>query len=260
MAQPKITGKNETVTFKCIKGNKGDETKMFRSFHEVYLLLNGSVEFVCSSVRKSLKPFDVVVIPAGEYHHFIPKSEDYECIALNIGSGLLDDRLLKDAFGDKRILRLDNNDRIVSHLLYLKEAQMTASGEDFEMILSAVATDVIFLIKQSEKEVLFEESGLQHLSAEIMKYINANYKDDINLNTIAKEFFISVSTACHYFKEDFGVSIKQYIIEKKMAEAKMLIDAGQKTQDVCAKLGFDNYSTFFRAYKKHFGVSPKGKE
>ena len=105
-----------------------------------------------------------------------------------------------------------------------------------------------------------QENGLQRLSVEVMKYINANYKNGINLNKIADTFFVSVSTACHYFKEDFGVSIKQYIIEKKMIDAKILVDKGYKAQDICITLGFENYSTFFRAYKKRYGVSPSGRK
>ena len=257
MATTKPCDKKEKASFSYAKGQNNVFPSMFHNFYEIYFLINGEVEFICGSIRKNLKPFDIVVIPAGEYHQFISKSHDYERCVLNVEPDLLSDKILKEAFGNKRILRLNENHRIMKHLLYLKELSQTENDDDFKTIVEAVATDIVFLIKKTEDSAIFEEIGLQRLSVEVMKYINAHYRENINLNKLADVFFVSVSTICHYFKEDFGVSIKQYILEKQMNEANYLISNGHRTQEVSALLGFENYSTFFRAYKKRFGFSPK---
>ncbi len=252
----------ELTTFTFSKGQVSIFPNTFHSDFEIYFFLGGDVEFVCADLRKKLQPLDVVLIPAGEYHQFVVNNDgsDYERCVIMLDPALLSKALLNEAFGDKRILRLNKEHRIVKHLLYLKEAHEAGSAEDFSVILPAVATDLVFLIKQAENVDFFEENGLQRLSLDIMKYINDNYKSNLSLNKIADKFFVSVSTACHYFKEDFGISIKQYVVEKKMIEAKALVGKGYKAQDICEILGFDNYSTFFRAYRKRFGVSPSGKK
>lgn len=94
------------------------------------------------------------------------------------------------------------------------------------------------------------------LSSSIKSYLNENYKNNPSIKEIAEHFFVSVSTACHCFKADFGISIKKYLTEKKMAEARSLIEKGEKPKKVCQNLGYDNYTTFYRNYKKHFGFSP----
>ena len=262
MTQPKSSAGKPLVTFKHTTGMSSIYPSTFHSFYEIYFFLNGNVELVCGKVRQKLRPKDIVVIPAREYHQFIPldSGENYERCVIEIQPELLGEETLDSAFSGKSLLRLDENNRIIDHLLYLIEAEKVHESEDFKKILPAIATDIVFLLKNLGDCPIPQGNGLQGLSVEVMKYINENYKNDINLNKIADAFFVSVSTACHYFKEDFGVSIKQYIIEKKMIDAKILVDKGYKAQDICITLGFENYSTFFRAYKKRYGVSPSGRK
>lgn len=98
------------------------------------------------------------------------------------------------------------------------------------------------------------------LSLAIKQYLNENHKKNLSVKEISDHFFVSVSTACHCFKADFGISIKKYLIEKKMDEAKKLIEKGESPKKVCEKLNYENYTTFYRNYRKHFGVSPSDKQ
>ena len=45
-----------------------------------------------------------------------------------------------------------------------------------------------------------------------------------------------------------------------MDEAKKLIEKGESPKKACEKLNYENYTTFYRNYKKYFGVSPSDKE
>lgn len=99
----------------------------------------------------------------------------------------------------------------------------------------------------------------KELFENIKRYIDENYKDKLLLADIAKTFFVSVSTSCCCFKSNCGMSIKKYIIMKRITEAKKLIDSGMSAQEVCESLGYERYTTFYRNYKDYFGVSPSHK-
>ena len=134
---------------------------------------------------------------------------------------------------------------------------MKNSEKDFGYILSAIATDIVFLIKQSSNVVENKASNHLHpISSKIMDYINENYKGNITLSDIAKHFFLSVSSVSHIFKDEFGVSIKKYIIEKRMNKIRICLQNGKRPQEVSEEFGFRNYSTFYRNYCKHFGTPP----
>lgn len=89
-----------------------------------------------------------------------------------------------------------------------------------------------------------------------MKYIDEHYTEKIDLNSLSQMFHFSVSSLCHVFKSDFGISIKKYILQKRINGCHLALLQGEHSEAVCEAFGFSNYSTFFRAYKKQFGVAP----
>lgn len=257
----RIVRNYSNINFRYTKG-KIDifPNKQFHQCYEIYLLLDGNIEFIDDHTRRRVAPNSVVIIPPGEYHRFIVAEESadiYERCVLNIYPDFLDDTVLEEALFGKELLALTSDDRIVKNFLYLKDAMMKNSEKDFGYILSAIATDIVFLIKQSSNLVENEANNHLHpISSKIMDYINENYKGNITLSDIAKHFFLSVSSVSHIFKDEFGVSIKKYIIEKRMNKIRICLQNGKRPQEVSEEFGFCNYSTFYRNYCKHFGIPP----
>jgi AraC-like DNA-binding protein len=91
----------------------------------------------------------------------------------------------------------------------------------------------------------------------IMNYINSHLTEDITVDAIAEACYISRYHLMHLFKRETGYTLFDYITEKRLALAKDLLKTGMPVTAACFDSGFKNYSTFFRAYKKHFHASPK---
>lgn len=258
----RIVREYPTVNFRYTKGNVDIFlNKQFHEYYEIYFLLNGSnVEFINDHARGKITPNSVVIIPPNEYHRFIVAQDCaniYERCVLNIYTDFLDAAVLGEALFGKELLALTEDDRIAKNFLYLKDAMEKNSEKDFGYILSAIATDIIFLIKQSSNIVKNKGNNQLHsISSKIMEYINKNYKSNIALDDIAKHFFLSVSSVSHMFKDEFGVSVKKYILQKRMNEIRICLQNGKRAQEVSEEFGFSNYSTFYRSYCKYFGIPP----
>jgi two-component system response regulator YesN len=54
-----------------------------------------------------------------------------------------------------------------------------------------------------------------------------------------------------------GKTFSQFLIEIKVHKAKELLDAGMKAGDVMERIGLNNYSYFYRSFKRFYGVSPE---
>ncbi len=184
-------------------------------------------------------------------------SGEYERCVLNIRADFLGDAVLSEVLQNKELITLTPDNRIVQNFIHLKNSMTRTSKKDFEYVLGAVATDIVFLIKQSKTFVQNEALRIFNpISLKIMDYINEHYSSNITLRDIAEHFFLSVSSVSHIFKDNFGVSIKKYIIEKRMNEIRICLQNGEKPQAVSNDFGFSNYSTFYRSYCKHFGIPP----
>ena len=257
----KILREYPNINFHYTKG-KTDifYNKQFHPHYELYLLLGGSAEFINDHVRKNINPNDLVIIPPGEYHRFLvdeAQISNYERCVLDIYPDFLGNEILEEAFRGKEFMTLAPNDRIVENIIYLKNT-MSKSGEtDFGYILSAIATDIVFLIKQRDTSGEPDVQRFSHpISSEIMNYVNSNYQSNPSLKHIAEHFYMSVSSVSHIFKRDFGISLKRYLTEKRMNAIHTDLQNGKKPQETAEKFGFSNYATFYRSYCGYFGVPP----
>jgi len=91
---------------------------------------------------------------------------------------------------------------------------------------------------------------------DIVNFIMLNLHRKITLNELEKEFFINKFYLCHLFKNTTGYTVADYISQKKVSLAKEMLRQNHSPSNVCTQLGFDDYSNFYRLFKKATGVSP----
>ena len=91
----------------------------------------------------------------------------------------------------------------------------------------------------------------------IMAHIEKYYATHITIDDLARQFYVSNSTISHLFKQKMGVSIYRYITQRRLIAAKTLIGQKLPLEEISQKVGFSDYSTFYRAFKQEFGISPR---
>lgn len=94
------------------------------------------------------------------------------------------------------------------------------------------------------------------LGARILRYINENIDQHLSLERIARHFFVSKYYLCRAFKKHNGISIHGYMNQKRVLMAKQLIESGQTASGAAYRVGFGDYSAFYRAYVKVVGKPP----
>ena len=106
-----------------------------------------------------------------------------------------------------------------------------------------------------------EDNPLPRHKARAMKQVllvlNDNIANPPRPEELAAQVGMSLSTLTHTFKSSFGVNIRNYLLQRRMELSHQLLRAGkQSVMDVALTVGYEDQSSFGRAYKKFVGRSP----
>ena len=113
------------------------------------------------------------------------------------------------------------------------------------------------LQKQSDSYGYLIERAMQGLYEMMMDYIEEHLKENLDLNELSHIFHVSKYHISHVFKDETGISVHQYILKKRLDACKSAIRSGDKITSVYPVFGFRDYSAFYRAFRKEYGISPK---
>ena len=92
----------------------------------------------------------------------------------------------------------------------------------------------------------------------VLSYINDHICMDIDLEELADIAFVTKTYLIRLFKKHFGISPLQYINQKKVERAQLLlITEDMLVKEVAAALGFLDYAYFTRMFKKSTGKTPQ---
>lgn len=106
---------------------------------------------------------------------------------------------------------------------------------------------------------LYLESSLSETSiAHSMKeYADQHYTEDISRSILSDIFYMDSDYASKLFKKEFGISFKNYVINKRIEAAKdLLSNTSLPVNIVSANVGYENYSYFTRLFRKVTGMTP----
>ena len=106
--------------------------------------------------------------------------------------------------------------------------------------------------KASKKDGFAADSNLQKM----IIYIDEHINEKITLEDIAAHASLSVSSVCHIFTDKMKISPRKYILQKKIALATRLIRSGVPATTAAVQVGYEDYSGFYKTYKKQTGNPP----
>ena len=92
---------------------------------------------------------------------------------------------------------------------------------------------------------------------EVFLFIQAHLTEELTLERLEKEFFVSREHIAREFKRQTGQTVHRYIVKARLDRCCTLIEQGLPITEVYKTSGFGGYNHFFRAFKKEYGMTPK---
>lgn len=97
----------------------------------------------------------------------------------------------------------------------------------------------------------------QELLDRICSYVDQNLKSRITLQMVAEHFDVSVSTVTQLFQHRSGTTFHAYLTGRRLEAAEKLIKRGVPLEEVGRQVGYTDHSSFYRAFRNHYGISPR---
>ena len=242
-------------------------------FYEIYFFMSGNVQYNIESRTYLMTPGDLLLISPMELHQpvFGPNQGAYERIVIWINKHFLETIGLPGqdltacfattARGHSNRLSPEGTTR---QLLTFQMEQMiqAAETEDAYSELYALSYLVQTLVqinrlagqmKQPDEIKSASDSAVYG----VMNYINEHYDEELSLDFLANQFFISKYHLSREFGRLVGTSVHRYIVQKRLVMAKQMMSEGMPSTEVYQHCGFGDYSNFYRAFKAEYQISPK---
>ena len=244
----------------------------YHEFCKLLLLISGRGGYVVDSQRYLLQPGDVVLIGSRTPHR--PELEEdsaYERIIIYIDPEFLHQSSggncdLMELFTAEQghVLRLREGVRKkVFSQAYALEKELNGEAYGREILCSAALLRLLVEIGRARRQegsttpspVTPEDSRV----VEWIGYLDRHLQEDLDMDRLAERFFISKFHMMRLFKAQTGFTIHNYLMQRRLLAARNLIEKGMRSTEACYRCGFRSYSSFTRAYAKHFGTTPTGR-
>ena len=242
----------------------------YHDFYEIYLFLDGDMDYWVEGSLYHLERGDILLISPSQLHKPIPlgDNENYERIVLwidktylsEIEDGVFEGCFNTESAGISKILRPKTQEKatiisLCENLVGEFYGQGFASDICARSILVQLLTQInrVFL---STKDKIGANLSTSTFISEIISYISEHYKEEMTLDTIANQFFVSKYYLSHEFKKAVGTGVHKYITLKRLSIAYNMLTDGTPAGAVSQACGFKDYTAFFRAFKAEYGISP----
>lgn len=253
-----------------------DNAKTFplhlHDYLEVILFLQGSIDYLVESKIYHICPTDIILIPPGFFHQpqIINSQAMYERIVIWITNEALEALSTPDADLMHCVRYLSEKqhflvpDQTPENLPMRTAMQQLACLQRENCYGKKVLTmcflrEIILCAYQSMQSAQLPPQRIMKnpLIAAAVDHILHHLSEPITLESLADTLYVSKYHLAHTFKKHMGVSLHQYLINKRLTLAKKLIAQGHSFNSACTECGFNNYSNFFKVFKTNVGLSPR---
>ena len=238
----------------------------YHDFHKIIVFLSGNVTYHIEGKAYHLKPWDILLVNQYAIHKpEIDFSQPYERFILwvqdSIGERELTACFQKAQDRSFNLVRLqaDLQERL-KDLLYQLEASLHSQDFCCELLSRALFTQFMVYLNRIflKKNYIRDQKSYTYDSQveALVRHINKNLNTDLSLDALAQKYYLSKYHMIRIFKRETGYTMHNYITSKRLLLARMLIEQGQPVMKAALQSGFQDYTTFVRAYKKQFGAAP----
>ena len=240
--------------------------------YEIFLPVAGSLAFDVEAYRYTVERGSVLILPPFVSHRLIVQdSEPLEYLYAQFSpKAMPDEEDLKETVeslfhgygeGEMSMRHLPKESFAFVHGA-IKRLCVSGTKEvhdQFFRILSPLLREILLYgipVNGKQGELAKKGSRKTALTDQIIDYVSLHYADIQDLSFVVDVFHYSTVHVNSLFKNRLGVSLWRYVLHIRLDRACDMLVNGMHASEVALSCGFKDYSTFYRLFKKSYGITP----
>lgn len=277
LIQPRLLSKTslslDEEDYHAVFHKKEHNVAHFLHYHDYYEIVfylgDSSVTYLTGGKKYQVYRGDIIVCNLFEPHFLLcEKNNTYERFSIGLDLRLL----LYYSSNEANLLQIFNSNRESYPILHtnffdfykymdlimkfmnlnMKHGRKIGEKAIIHQLLAYLYNDCI-------KETELQNINSKHVEiiAQLVRYIECHLEENLSLEKLAQEANYSVAHISRIFKEVTNKTLIHYIIEKRLIKAKHLLNGSLPIIEIAKQVGFNNYSYFYKVFKKNTGISPE---
>jgi len=230
---------------------------------EMIYICSGEGTFIINNQHYTAKEGDILIYNSGIIHEeYSNPSRPLQTIFCGIKNVAIESlkELCLIPLEVEPVIRKNNYSNTIGTYFSTILEESSLQNDGYHIICQSLLTSSITYIHRAIKSqyIKSESPESNHLASRIKEYIDKNYKKNIKLEDIADELHINKYYLSHVFKEHLQISPINYLIQRRIGEAKnMLVSTELNVGEIARILGYDHPNYFSLLFKKTTGETPR---
>lgn len=245
-------------SYRIVKSNMLQyEAHLHRDIEMIYVV-SGQTKAYLDSVEYVLNQGDIFVAFPNKVHYYQSFAEEHSYIFIFALDYLEDFKSLFLKYHPiNPVVRRDDlpNEfsEYIKNIIECYEGNKPFKEEKIKGYFNILFADIIPSFNFVEKK----EDNVDMISS-ILSYCSENYKENINLDEMAKELHVSKYYISRLFSDKIKISLNNYINMLRVNDAKeRLIKTSDSVTEIGIKVGYNTIRSFNRAFLNQTGMQPR---
>lgn len=240
-------------------------------YYEFYFYLEGDATIYIGGGAHLLKAGDVVLVPP-RVKHFVDVKDNgkpYRRFVFWVSQEYVEQLvqqykeygyLMQNVAIEKEYIYsqniIESNETQSKVFRLLSEVSSNRFGREAQ--IQVCICDLLLHLNRKihEKKNSVSTTGNNNLYQNILMFVEEHLDEDLSLERMAKEYYVSKYHLLHVFKHHTGLSLHQYIMKKRLTLFRDAILTNVGITEAYQQIGFRDYTSVYRAFKKEYGMSP----
>lgn len=268
MSDPLVSMYRDPVSVVTVYHNKGERPAIdiphLHSQYEIYYNIRGASGFFANKKLYECTGYDLFIIPSVCIHKVIAnKGGQYERCIISIDTGIVDS-INAIPWLNRPLAWLNCASPMKVNLTQIQHQQFITMIDQYGSLKENTLLQFAKLIELTAFiRELFPIGQLTEGTEKVplsvaenaLVLIEEQFKT-IKVSELSQKLFVEKSHLSMLFKNEYGVTLTNYLLIRKIAEAKKCLYLGASVKEACYLSGFRDYSNFIRTFKKIEGYPP----